>query len=411
MKRWIMVLVGCMAIGMAATPCFARIQPQNTSGSFFFGGYTFDSDEELKDAYVMGIRLGYDFTQILGIEGTFDYAPTKSKGDDTDANVYGYRLDGLLHIMPDGKFVPFIAAGVGGRALQYQEQGHDRNHFLANYGIGAKYFLTDNFVIRADVRHLILFNETLNNFEYTLGIGFNGGAKKPAPKIIMDSDNDGVPDDQDLCPGTPYGVAVDSNGCPLDSDKDGVPDYLDKCPDTPAGVKVDKDGCPLDSDKDGIPDYLDKCPDTPRGVQVDENGCPPPAPVIIPEAPTAIEKAIVEKGRATLNVEFKFNKADIQAKSHEELERFAAVMQKYPDLKVTIEGHTDNVGGAKYNEKLSQKRAESVKKYLVDRFGIAASRLTAKGYGLTKPIADNKTAAGRQKNRRVEAVTEYEFTK
>jgi OOP family OmpA-OmpF porin len=133
--------------------------------------------------------------------------------------------------------------------------------------------------------------------------------------------------------------------------------------------------------------------------------------VIIPEAPTAIEKAIVEKGRATLNVEFKFDKADIQAKSHEELERFAAVMQKYPDLKVTIEGHTDNVGGAKYNEKLSQKRAESVKKYLVDRFGIAASRLTAKGYGLTKPIADNKTAAGRQKNRRVEAVADYEFTK
>jgi OOP family OmpA-OmpF porin len=78
---------------------------------------------------------------------------------------------------------------------------------------------------------------------------------------------------------------------------------------------------------------------------------------------------------------------------------------------VTIEGHTDNVGGAKYNEKLSQKRAESVKKYLVDRFGIAVSRLTAKGYGLTKPIADNKTAAGRQKNRRVEAVADYEFTK
>ncbi|MCX5819112.1 MAG: OmpA family protein [Deltaproteobacteria bacterium] len=92
----------------------------------------------------------------------------------------------------------------------------------------------------------------------------------------LDADKDGVPDYLDKCPGTPIGVKVDKDGCLLDTDKDGVPNYLDKCPVTPAGVKVDKDGCPPDSDDDGVPDYLDKCPGTPAGVKVDKDGCPPP---------------------------------------------------------------------------------------------------------------------------------------
>ncbi len=91
----------------------------------------------------------------------------------------------------------------------------------------------------------------------------------------LDADKDGVPDYLDKCPGTPIGVKVDKDGCPLDTDKDGVPDYLDKCPGTPIGVKVDNVGCPLDSDKDGVPDYLDKCPGTPAGVKVDQDGCAP----------------------------------------------------------------------------------------------------------------------------------------
>jgi len=89
----------------------------------------------------------------------------------------------------------------------------------------------------------------------------------------LDSDNDGVADYQDQCPDTPQGVAVDPKGCALDSDNDGVADYLDRCPGTPQGVAVDTKGCPLDSDKDGVADYLDKCPGTPRGVEVDTGGC------------------------------------------------------------------------------------------------------------------------------------------
>jgi len=196
-----------------------------------------------------------------------------------------------------------------------------------------------------------------------------------------------VPDYLDKCPGTPAGVAVDKNGCPLDSDNDGVPDYLDKCPGTPAGVAVDKNGCPLDWDNDGVPDYLDKCPGTPAGTPVDKDGCPIPP----------------QKVSITLAIEFDSSKADIKSKYHDEIAKVADFMKKYPTATGTIEGHTDSTGRASMNLELSQRRAESVKNYLVQKFGIDPARLSAKGYGMTRPIASNKTVEGKQKNRRIEA--------
>lgn len=131
-----------------------------------------------------------------------------------------------------------------------------------------------------------------------------------------------------------------------------------------------------------------------------------PAPVPTPTK----EKAIVEKGRATLNIQFDTNKAVVKDQNNAELAELADIMRKYPDLKVMIEGHTDSVGNDDLNMNLSQKRADSVKNYLVTKFGINASRLDAKGYGETRPIEDNNTKEGRQKNRRVEAALEYEKT-
>jgi OOP family OmpA-OmpF porin len=173
-------------------------------------------------------------------------------------------------------------------------------------------------------------------------------------------------------------------------------------------VKVDQNGCPLDSDGDGVYDYLDKCPGTPAGVKVDKDGCPPPVvQKIVPQAASAMEAAIVEKGRVTLNVQFDNAKSIVKKNYHQEIAKLAAVMKKYPDLKITIEGHTDNVGGLTYNEKLSQLRADAVKNYLAVKFGVEASRLTAKGYGPIRPIESNATKEGRQKNRRVEAAADY----
>ena len=221
------------------------------------------------------------------------------------------------------------------------------------------------------------------------------GAKVDKYGCSLDTDEDGVPDDLDKCPGTPKGVKINRDGCPLDSDGDGVPDYLDKCPGTPMGVKIDRDGCPLDSDGNGVPDYLDKCPGTPKGGAVDQDGCP-------------LQE---EKERVTLNVEFDTDKSIVKKEYNEKIGKLAAVMKKYPDLIIALEGHTDNVGGAAYNDKLSQRRVDAVKKYMVEKFGIETFRLSVKGYGLTRPIASNATKEGRQKNRRVEAVVEYGIKK
>jgi OOP family OmpA-OmpF porin len=139
---------------------------------------------------------------------------------------------------------------------------------------------------------------------------------------------------------------------------------------------------------------------------------PPPPPPMEEmkkeaEAATEVEKAIVEKGRATLLVEFDFDKAVVKPKYDQEIEKLANVMKKYPDLDIVVEGHTDNIGTKQYNERLSQRRADAIREVMVKKFGIDAARIKAKGYGLSNPIASNATKAGRQQNRRVEAAVEY----
>ena len=208
-----------------------------------------------------------------------------------------------------------------------------------------------------------------------------------------DSDGDGVLDGIDACSGTPRGATVDARGCPSDSDRDGVPDGIDQCPDTPRGATVDAKGCPSDSDNDGVYDGLDYCPGTPKGKQVDARGCPEPGtPAGIFEG----KKKLVLEG-----VNFETNSARLTSSSSEVLDRVAQSLKDWPDVKVEIGGHTDSVGSESHNLSLSRARAESVREYLMKR-GIGASRLVAKGYGESDPIADNGTAEGRAKNRRVE---------
>lgn len=141
-----------------------------------------------------------------------------------------------------------------------------------------------------------------------------------------------------------------------------------------------------------------------RRLAKEAEGCGP-APVAKPEPPPA-PAPLPEKICMTLNVEFDFDKADVKPKYHGVIEKVAEFMKKYPETTTVIEGHTDNRGKYEYNIKLSERRAESVKNYLVEKFGIDASRLSTKGYGYTKPVATNATAAGRQKNRRIDATFE-----
>ena len=129
------------------------------------------------------------------------------------------------------------------------------------------------------------------------------------------------------------------------------------------------------------------------------------------EAATYGQKEIMEKGRVRIDIEFDYNKYDVKPRYHQELKEIGDVLAANPELQMVIEGHTDNVGGKGYNMNLSTKRAEAVRSYIIEHFGVKKTHLTARGYGMSRPIASNKTAAGRQKNRRVEAAEEYVIKK
>ncbi len=246
----------------------------------------------------------------------------------------------------------------------------------------------------------------------------------------LDTDGDGVPDYLDECPNTPqaaYGK-IDAKGCPMDTDGDGVPDYLDECPGTPeeAHSTVDEKGCPIDSDGDGVPDYLDECPHTPEAARghVDNKGCELDSdgdgvPDYQDECP-AVAGTKANKGcpelkrevrqllqKAMQGIEFETGKSTIKKKSFPLLDKIANIFIENANYVIEVQGHTDNTGKAEMNRKLSQQRADAVKNYLAKK-GVEASRMTAVGYGQEVPIADNKTSAGRQKNRRVEFKITFE---
>jgi OOP family OmpA-OmpF porin len=216
-----------------------------------------------------------------------------------------------------------------------------------------------------------------------------------------DRDHDKIPDDIDLCPDEPEDGKPPNpdDGCPAlpDRDGDGIPDNVDKCPDQPEdfdGIQ-DADGCPEDdADKDGIPDAQDACPKEPGDADPDpkKNGCPKFIRRISGSTEIQILKVI----------EFATGKATILPKSFPILDEVVRLLKVNLDIKMLgIEGHTDNRGSDKLNEKLSDDRAHSVMKYLTEK-GIDAGRLSALGFGPKRPIADNNTNDGRQRNRRVE---------
>lgn len=242
---------------------------------------------------------------------------------------------------------------------------------------------------------------------YTLGTVVAPAAEEAPAEVVaegpLDSDNDGIPDDQDKCPGTPAGAIVNEEGCESDADGDGVPDREDKCADSPAGAQVGPDGCPLDSDGDGVPDALDECPNSPAGAKVLANGCalkddcrtPRPGEQV-DENGCAVDKSFILKG---VNFEFDSDRLTPEAKAI--LNQVAETLQAYPDINVEIAGHTDGLGSDAYNLGLSERRSISVKNYLTGQ-NVDAARMTPTGYGETQPIDSNESEEGQSRNRRVE---------
>ena len=208
-----------------------------------------------------------------------------------------------------------------------------------------------------------------------------------------DKDGDGIPDKLDDCPDK-AGIAK-FKGCP-DKDGDGIPDADDECPDRPGLVMYL--GCP-DSDLDGVPDQLDDCPDT-YGSK-DNKGCP------LVKVQEKFQAAVIEQKEQEIlktafdNLTFNSGKSTMNPVSLTSLDILADMMKLKPDYKLYVSGHTDNVGNAASNKKLSENRAKAVKTYLASK-GVNAAKITTEGFGSTRPVADNKSVDGKAKNRRVE---------
>src|SRR5690554_1315001 len=318
--------------------------------------------------------------------------------------------------------------GVGGGYTWVDDIGFGTANAIAS----VKFWFNDYLALNLQSTYKHSFEDTygITHFQHSAGIVFQFG--------MIDTDGDGIPDHLDECPEVP-GLA-EFNGCP-DTDGDGIPDHLDECPNTPGlpefngcpdtdgdGIPDHLDECPTvaglpefngcpDTDGDGVPDHLDKCPN--EAGPKENNGCPWPdrdgdgVPDHLDECPD-VPGTIANNGCPEVTVEvikqlndfsktilFDLGKSTIRKESYAVLQSIADIMKEYPKAKFEIEGHTDSTGSLQLNERLSKARAASVKDYLTT-IGMEASRLTSEGYGPSRPIATNKTAAGRQQNRRVE---------
>jgi len=300
----------------------------------------------------------------------------------------------------------------------------------------AKIELEQGFVSKAQ-KHIWVAepNSHAANFlsppQYCAERGFVEQGPKPAPG---DRDGDGYLDPEDACPDEPENFQgfKDEDGCPddPDTDGDGLTDSIDSCVLEPEDKDqyLDEDGCPeIDNDLDGIVDAKDKCPldpEDPDGYE-DDDGCPDPdndkdtvldlkdqcpnevgsttqEPLGCPTKPSLVVVTDCEV-KITQQIHFEFNKDIIRPESFPVLDAVVDVLTKNPDIKIEVQGHTDNKGTAQYNKGLSNRRAASVMKYLASH-GTPSDRLTSFGYGFDRPIVPNTTPQNRALNRRVQFV-------
>lgn len=382
MKKILIIVLACLTTGVNA-------ESTQQNGVYLYPhvtGYNYDRlfsiNPETDEG--VGLGIGYQFDNNWAVEIAYDPINTEtSTGIEMDTKLL--QVNSLYRFTSDSNWQPIFLVGVGHIEHEiFSAPATDPAATTINLGTGLEYVASEHITLRADVRGVHQLDHDATDVMTTVGINIMFGGNK----IPLDSDNDGVPNARDKCPNTAANTAVNDQGCDLDSDNDGVANAQDQCPETPKGAAVDGRGCALDSDGDGIADYQDKCASTPAGARVDKNGC------------RLVLKETVE---IKLNVNFDSNSATVKPEYYGQIAKVARFMREYPDTEVTIEGHTDSTGAAWYNKRLSQKRAQAIADSLVNQYQIAPNRVKAIGYGLSKPIADNRTEVGRKLNRRVVA--------
>ena len=348
-------------------------------------------------------------------------------GDTSVDDLSHYAVDGTIkyNFLKNTVIDPFLE--IGGGYTWIDEIGAG----TANGGVGINFWFTENIGLTLQTQYKHAFEDYLApHFQHLAGLSIKFGGTDTdgdgvydkddaCPEVAgleafngcPDADGDGIEDSKDSCPNE--AGSKEMNGCP-DSDGDGVADKDDACPNE-AGSKA-MNGCP-DADGDGVADKDDACPseagpaenkgcpwpDTDGdGVLDKDDACPEVAGTVAnqgcPEVTEEVQKQLNDYARTIL---FDTGKSSIKAESTSVMVDIIQILNEYPTAKFTVEGHTDSVGSANLNQKLSDSRANSVRDFLIEK-GIGADRLTAIGYGEDKPIATNNTKAGRAQNRRVE---------
>jgi len=315
-------------------------------------------------------------------------------------NLKYYGLDGMLSydlsgLFNTGKFAPFI--GVGGGYTWIEEGPYNTFSTAAgtdnlvgagtvNGTLGFQYWFTDIVGLNVQTTYKHAFEDYLpDHWQHSMGVFVKLGKKKADEPVINDADEDGIPDEYDLCPND--AGKAELGGCP-DSDNDGVADVNDLCPNVKGMAAYG--GC-ADSDNDGVADNKDKCPNE-YGT---DNGCPAKvAPSNLTNTPAA--KAFTGKR----HVYFSTDSANLDGNAKEVLN---SIVDRTDNSTYTIgvKGYADNRGSESYNVGLSERRAEAVKDYLVSK-GISASSISVSAEGEASPIASNATNEGRAQNRRAE---------
>ena len=433
----------CMlGFGVLGAPPVARADDRPLEAGVVLGAHFFSSTNalgrgdypapgsELAHSVSFGGRVGYGLSKYFMLEAEFLASPTKLAERSSQVLVYTGRGH-LLFRWPlgtEGRWQPFILAGGGVLGIRPDPGLPLRTENVGAFhtGLGMRVNINKYVGVRIDGR-MALVPEIrtatfTQDFEALAGVygrlGFEP-EKPPEPPKPVDTDGDGFIDKEDRCPaeagikendGCPDKDAdgdsvvdrldkcldkagpVENEGCPdADADGDGVFDRLDKCPSEP-GPKANG-GCPdTDTDSDGIVDRLDKCPSEPETINnyKDSDGCPDELPEKLAKFVGKIE-----------GIRFAPNRAVLLPQSFPVLDKAVEALQENPSVRVEISGHTDNIGQPAQNQALSQQRADAVRAYLESK-GVSPGRLIAVGHGSTRPIADNRTEAGRTQNRRVE---------
>ena len=417
--------------------------------------YNFDRQDGLKDGtsgikWGAGIHATKMFTNVFGARGSYHHYRTggSQNGDrylSFAGSVNSFDLEGVISVLnlgntrsgaSDMDFALLVTGGVAGvlvNAQAYNREVPNTSGKQENtvgvaipLGLIAK-FRVDRFDIDGGLKYLHFLYDKAEGLSARgtgndgmaypfVGLTYNIGKNKQLRSAVYtnpfgavqrditdvrnkmdglanDDDGDGVTNLMDKDANTAAGVAVDGSGRPMDVDGDGIPDYMDSDPFTRKGAKTDAQGREVDTDGDGVPDGIDAEANTPKGTLVNFKG------QTIPKGGGG-GSVMPAVGSGFNNMYFALNSATVSAEDHRNLAMLARGLQLNKDLKIKLIGYTDKTGSESYNQKLGLRRAEAIKRELVNTYGVDAGRITAESGGATEFISNNRNDI----NRRVEVL-------